>query len=498
MNKIMEIPFVSTQKNRKIICWVFITILLLPSLECKNAYTAANDFGADSSNAYIIQLSIDKPPLLPKNYNELLRYHFYGITWNGKVDDNLKFARQMGYSYVMYQNGMEKSSLASDLFFYLESPDYQVYYSLGIDRMVSKDKLYTDSQINTYQRYFALKNNHASFPDNMATGWFRSGSFCVEPDWQQQKVIDFFVDKVINYAHGMERSEKKFLFGGLAWDVPQFTGDFWGGGNQVSLAFWNGKDSSALFDSNTHEYRTYSEGKAAYYLKIKQTLMAEYPDRKLTYIFEPYNFYDSWFKGLEKLENNDQAKLMQDSFISEESGSTKWATGTEFVDDPRVYNAGLITKDKVGSSTPDNHDLKNNMTIASKAAISGAWFNWYGRFSGSGDNVPMRNIYEVPSWLQLIRVVANWDNLNGIPLEKRNYNGSVYTSTSSRIDQNVIYSRQPKTQKLFVVFLNKTGEIILNPGEKIVSVKRVDSYFCETHEASSELTVKGNKIRLKN
>ena len=63
------------------------------------------------------------------------------------------------------------------------------------------------------------------------------------------------------------------------------------------------------------------------------------------------------------------------------------------------------------------------------------------------------------------------------------------------MDNNIIYSRQPKTQKLFVVFLNDKGEIKLNPGEKIVSIKKVDKFFCETNDASDELKVEGNKIK---
>jgi hypothetical protein len=80
----------------------------------------------DSCKAYIIQLSNENEQFLPEDYDDLSKYNFYGICWNGKVEDNLKFARQMGYEYVMYQKGMENSSLAENLHFYLESPDYQV------------------------------------------------------------------------------------------------------------------------------------------------------------------------------------------------------------------------------------------------------------------------------------------------------------------------------------------------------------------------------------
>lgn len=465
--------------------------------ECSCAEPEIQIQPADSvfPKAYVIQLSMEKPPVLAFNFDELSRYNFYGICWNGKPDDNLKFAKQMGYSYVMYQPGMENSDRAKDLHFYLESPEYQVYSTLGIERSIDKNKVYSENQKTTYQNYFALKRTDQPFPENMAPGWFSNGRFSVEPDWQQQRVIDYFVSQVKYKAAILERSEKRFLFGGLAWDVPQLTGDFFGNGKQVSLSFWNGKDSSALFPGTTHEYETYSEGKAAYYLAIKKAFHQTYPDRELCYIFEPYNFYDSWFKGLSRFSPSMQTELMEGAMITQESGVTKWSTGTEFVDDTRAYRSGLLARRQAGSSTPDNHDLTSNKLIVANAAINGSWVNWYGRFSGSGDRIPMKNIYEVPNWLQLIRMVANWDNLNGVSVTARRWDGSVYISPNSRMDDHIIYSRQPETQKLFVVFFDAKGEIKLNPGEKIVSIKSVDKYFCETADASKELKVDGNRVK---
>jgi hypothetical protein len=479
---------------------IIFSLISIENLSCKKGESPEGNSTPQLpylSKAYIIQLSSETKPSLPANYDELLRFHFFGICWNGKNDDNLKFVKQMGYSYVFYRSGMENSSLAKDLFFYIEGPEYEVYSTLGINRLLSNPSGYSESQKNTYQSYFALKANNTAFPENMATGWGVSGSFCVEPDYQQQKVIDYFVSNVFEFANKKEKSDKKFLFAGLAWDVPQFTGDFWGGGKQVNLSYWNGKDSSALFPGCSHEYKTYSEGKIAYYLKTRQYLKSKFPERRLAYIFEPYVFYDFWFKELEKLEYDKQVNLMDNAFVSQECGVTAWATGTEFADDPRPFISGITRRIQVGSSTPDNHELASNKLIAGKAAINGSWFNWYGRFSGSGDKIPITNIYEVPNWLQLIRVAGNWDNLNGVPLSERKLTGSDYSSTNSMITRNIIYSRQPKTQKLFVTFLNDSGEVTLNPGEKIVSIKRVDLFFIETVDGGGDLKVDGNKIKLK-
>jgi hypothetical protein len=281
----------------------------------------------------------------------------------------------------------------------------------------------------------------------------------------------------------------------LAWDVPEVNGLFYAGGKPKPISFWTGDDSTAQFPGTIHQYKTYLEGKVAYLNAVKQAAMAKFPERKLGFIFEPYPIAH-WVVAIAKLDVSSQTKLFANALIAQESGHTPWSIGTEFVDDPRIFKSGLIKKDQVGSDTPDNHDLNTNLTIASKAGINGAWFNWFGRLSGTGDKVPMREISEVPNWLQLIRVVANWDNLNGIPLANRSFTGRTYTSANSRMDENIIYSRQPKTQKLFVVFLNKAGEITLNPGERIVSVKRVDSLFRETVDGTGDLITSGNRIKL--
>ncbi|MEI7731074.1 MAG: hypothetical protein WCO56_15970 [Verrucomicrobiota bacterium] len=449
-----------------------------------------------SGQAYIIQLSSSVAPVLPGNYDDLLRFHYYGICWARQIDEGLQFARQMGYAYVFHKSGMEKSPLAADFYFYLETPEYMAYNYLKVDRTVSENKQYTPAQINTYQQYFALKDTTSPFPKNLVPGWpSKDGGFCVEPDYQQQRVIDYFSEKVMAIAAKVEKKEKRFLFGGLAWDVPEVGGLFYANGKPKPLSYWTKTDSTALFAGTTHQYQTYNEGKVAYFNTVKQAAMTQFPGRKLGFIFEPYPIYH-WIADLAKLDVATQTKLFAQALIAQESGNTPWSTGTEFVDDPRIFKSGLLAKTQMGSDTPDNHDLYNNLTFASKAAINGAWFNWFGRISGSGDKVPMREISEVPNWLQLIRVVANWDNLNGIPLSSRALSGTTYTSTNSRMDENIIYSRQPKTQKLFVVFLNKAGEITMNPGEKIVSVKRVDSLFRETVNAVGDLTTSGNKIKL--
>ena len=121
--------------------------------------------------------------LSPRDYRDV-----FGITWSGELHSNLQFAKQMGYDYVMYKRGMETDELASDLGFYLESPQYPAY---PVPRSINLARTYSAGDRELYEKYFAKKDGQP-FPTNMATGWFSSPMvFSVEPDYQNQEVIDF-------------------------------------------------------------------------------------------------------------------------------------------------------------------------------------------------------------------------------------------------------------------------------------------------------------------
>jgi hypothetical protein len=61
----------------------------------------------------------------------------------------------------------------------------------------------------------------------------------------------------------------------------------------------------------------------------------------------------------------------------------------------------------------------------------------------------------------------------------------------------VIYSRQPGTQKLFVVILDASASIPLKAGERIVAIQKADNFFCEAGNASGQFSVQGNIVRQK-
>src|SRR3989344_5135733 len=174
---------------------------------------------------------------------------------------------------------------------------------------------------------------------------------------------------------------------------------------------------------------------------------------------------------------------------------TQEGYGTEFVDDSNIFNSGMnITKDMVGSSQPGKSTEYENRLYAAKAGINGAWYNWFGLFSEGDNTVNFSSITQVYPRLKLVKSIPNWDNLNNIPLANRSWDGNVYQSTQngqpqSYISSDVMYSRQWKNGKLFVVFNDALTPIKLNPNETIASIQCTDGYFIESGDCTADFTI---------
>jgi hypothetical protein len=404
----------------------------------------------------------------------------------------------------MYQAGMETSPLSSGLYFLLQKPENMICRHLNVSCWISANETYSIEQQNTFREYFALKSLTAPFPDNLANGWFnfdkdkKPVNFAVVQDWQQRRMVDLGVELTVAEAKRVERPEKKFLFGGLAWDEAELTGDFssdsaafnQGRNVAVTLAFWTGGDSSRLHPGTTHEYITHSDGKAAFYKELKKSFRELYPQRKLIYLWEPYRINGDYLKQV--LARSDRDELLEDLMLTSEGHGNQL---TQFADDETLFASGFIKRDWVGSTVPDEHNFAKIKEVVGKAGIHGSWFGWFGRFSEHGRGL-INHIYQVPNWHQLARCIPSWDNLCGVPLEQRKWDGNEYRSSNSCMNDNILYSRQHKTNKLFVVFLDPSGSIPLKPGDKVISVKRVDDFFCETTDALSEVVISHNKITL--
>ena len=79
------------------------------------------------------------------------------------------------------------------------------------------------------------------------------------------------------------------------------------------------------------------------------------------------------------------------------------------------------------------------------------------RRAPAGDGIDYQNVQDLPPWLQLVRVVASWDNLAGVPLGQRSWDGRVCASPNSAMSPHLVASRNPYTGKIFALFLDRDG-----------------------------------------
>ncbi len=435
--------------------------------------------------------------------------NYYGIAWDDTSTKHIKYAKQMGYDYIAIKNGATISSYKNDsniagLKFFFIDPITYIPVLENHKRWVSTTQSYTQAEKDWYERNMVWKSND-SFPRNLASGYFQgtSTSYNVEWDWQQQRVIDEVVERVIALVHSYEDTTLPFTFAGILIDVPSLRGEFnyWDSvtntAKYTGLSYWTGSDSGLLHGTITHEYATYREGKAAYLKKLASRMKQEFPNAK--WVVQPWRIYsttsiDEWVCGIK--DRADKDDLTPDMLSQENSN-------TEFVDNASNFNSGInITKDRVENTQHTDVTEYQNRLIAAKAGINGAWYNWFGSFMAAGSFPDFQSITEVYPRLKLIRAIPNWDNLNNIPLANRSWNGSVYQSTKngnlqSYISSDVTYSRHWKNGKIFAVFNTTNGVIKLNTGETVTSMQNTDGYFIESGDASADFNIIGNEIRLK-
>lgn len=492
----------------KILFSLLIMIILFFGFQNCGNYFSVSSMSQQSSNVNDCMESCTNLNDLP---NEKVSWkNYYGIAWDDTPANHIKYAKQMGYDYIAIKNGATINSyknnpyIAGLKFFFIDPVTYIPVLETH-KRWVSTTQSYTQDEKDWYERNMVWKSNDP-FPRNLASGYFQgtSTSYNVEWDWQQQRVIDEVVERVIALVRSYEDTTLPFTFAGILIDVPSLRGEFlhWDSVSSKSvyndLSYWTGSDSGLLHGTITHEYKTYREGKAAYLKQLASRMKQEFPNAK--WVIQPWRMYsttsiDEWIYGIKDRADRDD---LTPDMLSQENSST------EFVDDSNNFNAGVnITKDRVENTQHTDVTEYQNRSIAAKAGINGAWYNWFGSFMAAGVSPDFQSITDVYPRLKLIRVIPNWDNLNNIPLANRSWSGSVYQSTKngnlqSYISSDVLYSRHWKNGKMFAVFNSTNGVIKINKGESVASIRRVDGYFMESEDGSGDFNIQGDIVQLKN
>lgn len=405
------------------------------------------------------------------------RNYFCG-SWGGSAKDILTYCNNMGIRHVGYSSGMENLKEADGMHFYMIDPEYETY-KRTID--FKKADKYTKEEIYAWEHYCALKDANAKFPNNLATGWFFTPTRCsLILDYQQQRVIDRTVNSIVRIAKGIQdraaRNGINFKLGGYHWDVPQPTGDFYGeikGKNgaimrrQVEPKFWTGVDSLPHLPGVIHDFDTFSEGRLQFYKQLRLQSQKIFPNVKL--IMDPAFCWEHWQEHIEKRKDIDKYRAALPDFITEEFKSTN------YVDDPRVFKSGLVTKDMMATSTFQCwYDVKQELIILSAGALNEAWSTFFGHMG-----IGSKNPCDVPARLKLSRYLATWENLNNTPLSKRHYDAKnfAYSSPTFQYTLDAVAGVRPGTNKMLFVFITPKGKITVPQGYKIAKIRVLDKLF---------------------
>lgn len=167
--------------------------------------------------------------------------------------------------------------------------------------------------------------------------------------------------------------------------------------------------------------------------------------------------------------------------------------------DPEAYlPANLVALDdaytwsmRVSRKPGFDHDafFDQHLDACGTAGIQGSWFGWYGEDYLTIKDTEGRLIYSNAS--QLLRAIPNWDNIHCIPVppfrhytstDKRKWDGMTYQSTYSYASHDVIYSRNPDNQELYIVFRKDAAIVSLLPGEALIEASFVNPWFSKTGE----------------
>lgn len=476
--------------------------------------------------------------------------HVYGIAWRGRPEDNLRYARAVGYQHVFYQEGMEADRRADGLEYFLESPELTLA-TLPVE--LDRGRLPPPSVAKRMEETFVWRSRRP-FPENLATGWPRNETRTeLVYDLQQQRVIDALVANAVAKVETIRSRNPRFRFAGFAWDQARLEGDFWstpvsrrdpsdslpaltaelwsapsasnvlGAVMQAArdadlarledlketdpvlgplieraiplfappasypcrLSYWTGSDSGLEHAGITHRYARFQDGQAAYFKAMMAAARRLNPHAR--WIIEPYRIYPEWCAVAERRADAD---LLVPDLVSQEGCSSA------FVEDARIFAKGRLKPDHVACSSPDRFEEEVNRRLAGLAAAHGAWFNWYGRFGGSrsGTMPDYGCIDRVPARLKLARLIPGWENLSGVSLATRHWDGTCYASPNARITPDVLHAIRPGTDRIYAVFLSPRGAVVLPAGAAIQSVSRTNGFLEAAGDGAEDVAVRGVEI----
>lgn len=252
-------------------------------------------------------------------------------------------------------------------------------------------------------------------------------------DFTNPQNIDAAVSKISEYIKGIKSKASRTFFKGFTFDFTK---------------------------KGMMNFATCSQEQKIAYLNYLKALRAcaKSIDKNAKFIFEVGDIYKEWVEPALKVENlkSDYAEALPDMVLTRNPG-------TAFVDDARIFDSGLLTKEQVGTATLANRlDIPSEVRDISKAATAGAW----GLIDEAGEDAATDRMCNVPPRLSMTRILPSFENMNKTPLSKRHYDEktNTYSSPTAFMSEGGVCLKFPGGDYCFVVFTAPGGKIKLPDG----------------------------------
>ncbi|MEO1236296.1 MAG: hypothetical protein AAFX76_05855 [Planctomycetota bacterium] len=415
--------------------------------------------------------------------------NIHGIGWDGPDDQPgpiLRLARGLGYRYNYHGEKYDhyEGPHRADLSFYYNDPHKQIQasvkgdfteaelaaarraapYTMRLHPMIPRaidepefERL-AEAAPRVYEAYknqlLATKswaNTNQPFPHNLAQLqiWGDRDATRWEPcpDYQRDEVIDEHVAAIVAHVRAQERPEQNYLFKGIVFDVPEIWKEFNWASNRGLPGTPDENRTAVPRPGVTYDYATLQEGWYHFLDRLHDALEAEFPRRDIKIIHEPASIWADWGQYIADIPYESVTPEMMDGIRGDAMVSEK--PSLEFLVQQELADTGWplhLLGNVTGDLFPKNPSFTLQLVVFGEIAARGSNFFAYGTFAREFERLP--HTYGVD--LNLLRIVAGWENSHATPVDTRtwDYDQRVYLSPTAVADERSLAAVNPYTGEI--------------------------------------------------
>ncbi|MEM8874646.1 MAG: carbohydrate binding domain-containing protein [Planctomycetota bacterium] len=479
------------------------------------------------------QADAETPDPLP---NAWLNIH--GVGWDGPDDDPgpiLRLARGLGYRYNYHGEKYDhyEGPHRADLFFYYNDPHKQIQTSVEDD--FTEEELAAAREVAPYTMrlhpmipraidepeferlakaaprvYEAYKNKLEAtkswantdqpFPHNLAQLqiWGDRDATRWEPcpDYQRDEVIDEHVAAIVAHVKAQERPADAYLFKGVVFDVPEIWKEFNWASHRGLPGTPDEARTAVARPGVEYDYATLQEGWYHFLDRLHDALEDEFPQRDTKIVHEPAAIWADWGQYIADIPYESVTEEMMDGIRGDamvgEKPTLEFLTQQELAEDGwPVSLLGNVT----GDLFPKNPSFTLQLVVFGECAARGSNFFAYGTFAREFERLP--HTYGVD--LNLLRIVAGWENSNATPVDARlwDYENRVYLSPTAVADEQSLAAVNPYTGEIQGTLRSADAAIKLADGVSPTGNLRGVNAFFEPVDGEPPVVIEDGLIKPK-